>query len=62
MSFLRQRGTEGSGWQPSAVSEAAMDTPDACGCTQHTTGGLGHQQPDSGGWRYPRRVPAKPAP
>lgn len=35
MSF-RRRGTEGSGWQPSAASEAAVDTLDACGAPQHT--------------------------
>lgn len=52
VSFQWQRDTEGSDWQPSMVSEASMDTLGACGCTQHPTGGLGHRQPDSGGWRY----------
>lgn len=37
MSFQWQRDTEGSGWQPSAVPEAAMQTPlMLVGAPQHT--------------------------
>lgn len=41
MSFRRPRDIEGSGWQPSAVSEAAMKTPlMLVGAPQHTRAAL----------------------
>lgn len=41
VSFRRQRDTEGSGWQPSAVSEAATKTPlMLVGAPQHTRAAL----------------------
>lgn len=55
VSFRRQRDTEGRGWQPSEVSEAATETPlDARGCIPAHMGSLEH-----GGRQWGLEIPMR---